>query len=38
MNGWLCETLTGVQALRWGPLPLKNSGAGHGRGVFVIIT
>lgn len=31
MNGWLCETLTGVQALRWGPLPRTEPGAGQVR-------
>jgi len=31
MNGWLCESLTGVQALRWGPLPRTEPGSGQVR-------
>ena len=29
MQGWLCETLTGVGDLRWGPLPQTEPGAGQ---------
>ena len=31
MNGWLCETLTGVQALSWGTLPRTEPGPGQVR-------
>jgi NADPH2:quinone reductase len=31
MNGWLCESLTGAQALRWGPLPRTEPGPGQVR-------
>lgn len=31
MKGWRCEELTGVQALRWGPLPRSEPQAGEVR-------
>ena len=37
MQGWRCETLTGVNDLRWGPIPQTEPGPGQVR-VKVVAT